>query len=57
MTSEERAYAAEYESHMSTWGPNCGAPKAVYEGHLRVLLEAYRKALMSRVTPTTPAER
>ena len=30
----------EYESHMATWGPHCGAPKSVYAGHLKVLIDA-----------------
>lgn len=34
--------------HLSTWGPNCGAPLAVYEGHLMKLLEAHTAS----ITPT-----
>jgi hypothetical protein len=26
------------DDHLATWGPHCGAPKAVYEGQLRVML-------------------
>ena len=33
MTFEE-----EYQSHLDTWGPNCGDPKSVYKGHLDKLL-------------------
>ncbi len=45
----EQAFADEYATHMSTWGPNCGAPKSVYEGHLKKLLEAQRKAINAKV--------
>lgn len=48
MTDAEREFAKEWESHMETWGPHCGAPKSVYEGHLRALLKAYRMALLAK---------
>ncbi len=38
------SYADEYVSHLLTWGPNCGAPRSVYQGHLDVLLRSARDA-------------
>lgn len=31
---------SEIERFLSTWGPHCGAPKAVFEGHLRKMIMA-----------------
>ena len=36
------AWKKELENHLETWGPNCGAPRKVYEGHLRELLRVHR---------------
>jgi len=37
----EETFPDMLESHLSTWGPHCGAPLAVYQGHLERLLEAH----------------
>ena len=39
---------SEYEDHLSTWGASCGAPLAVYKGHLDALLTEQRKAAEDR---------
>jgi DNA polymerase-3 subunit epsilon len=37
----EKSFPDILESHLSTWGPSCGAPLSVYRGHLEKLLEAH----------------
>lgn len=34
-------YFEAYRDHLETWGPHCGAPKSVFQGHLEKLLEAH----------------
>ena len=34
-------FAEELADHLETWGKNCGAPLAVYRGHLEKLLNAH----------------
>lgn len=36
----------ELSLHLTTWGPHCGAPLDVYEGHLRKLLGAHAAGLL-----------
>ena len=43
-----REKSTPYEEHLATWGPNCGAPFAVYKGHLDALLEDIRQREMDR---------
>jgi DNA polymerase-3 subunit epsilon len=47
-------FAAELQTHLETWGPNCGAPRDVYEGHLMVLLAAHGEAMGKRAEPRLP---
>ena len=39
--ASEGSFPDVLERHLSTWGSNCGAPLAVYRGHLEKLLEAH----------------
>jgi hypothetical protein len=34
----------EYASFLKTWGAHCGAPKAVFQGHLNSLVQAELRA-------------
>lgn len=43
--SDKEAYERDYRNFLETWGPNCGAPRAVFEGHLRVLIKMHRAAV------------
>jgi hypothetical protein len=45
-------YKQAYLDHVATWGPNCGAPKSVYKGHLDSLLSAYREWLTEQAAIT-----
>lgn len=38
----------EIRGYLDTWAPNCGAPRAVFEGHFRALMKEVAKALESR---------
>ena len=40
---------SEIERFLSTWGPHCGAPKAVFEGHLRKMILEIERPLVKRV--------
>jgi hypothetical protein len=47
--SKRDIFNEEYELHLSTWGPNCGAPLDVYKGHLDVLLKAARELAEEKI--------
>jgi hypothetical protein len=36
-------YAKEYLDFMETWGPHCGAPKAVFKGHIDKLIATHKQ--------------
>lgn len=44
MFVRDAAFDRALAEHLATWGPNCGAPQAVYAGHLRILLDAAQTA-------------
>lgn len=47
VTAEEN-FLRELADHLATWGPHCGAPQSVYEGHLRALLRAHAEYVNTR---------
>ena len=56
MAENSENFAEALDLHLSTWGPNCGAPLAVYRGHLFKLLTSHAE-LCARSVEATDAER
>jgi hypothetical protein len=42
--SEIGGVTEEYHAFLKTWGAHCGAPKAVFQGHLNCLVQAELRA-------------
>ena len=50
----DQSFPEILEEHLSTWGPHCGAPLAVYEGHLTKLLIAHVKHMTELASKPKP---
>ena len=49
MSIENLTFEDQLKNHLETWGPNCGAPLAVYQGHLMALLKSHSEELREEI--------